>query len=196
MSRGEEKRRLRTAVLARRDTLSSADRDRLSRAIVARFLGLPEYERARCVLFFVPFRSEVRTEEAIRSALRSGRTAVVPKSDVRNRRLVLSAVENLEKDLAPGAYGIPEPRPDRLRPVEAGAVELVMMPGSAFDSRGNRIGYGGGYYDAFVDTLRPGVPLVAVAFDLQIVPEVPTEEHDRPVDVIVTETRVFRRGTG
>jgi 5-formyltetrahydrofolate cyclo-ligase len=97
------------------------------------------------------------------------------------------------RDLVPGAWGIPEPR-EGLPEVPPQEMDLVLVPGSAFDAEGDRCGYGGGFYDTYLPLTRPGTPWVALAFELQLVPAVACEPHDLPVTVIVTEERVIRPG--
>jgi 5-formyltetrahydrofolate cyclo-ligase len=94
-------------------------------------------------------------------------------------------------DLAPGAWGIPEPR-EGLPEVPPDQVDIVFVPGSAFDEDGRRCGYGGGFYDNYLPLTRPGTPWVALAFEAQVVPRIRCEAHDLPVTAIVTETRVIR----
>lgn len=91
-------------------------------------------------------------------------------------------------DLVPGYRGIREPA----RKEPASEVDAAIVPGVAFDERGGRLGYGGGFFDRFLESLDPGVPVVGVCFDAQIVEEVPREPHDRAVDLVVTERRVIR----
>ena len=93
----------------------------------------------------------------------------------------------------PGCWGIPEPR-EGLEPVPPSRIDAVVVPGAAFDLDGQRCGYGGGFYDTYLPQTRPSVPRVALAFEAQIVDDIPCEPHDLPVTAIVTETRVIRPG--
>lgn len=179
------KSKLRKQVLAARDALSPEERGDKSRKIEELLFALPEFRSARTVLFFASFRSEVETGPMIRRALASGKRLVLPK--VAGSELGLFEVRELEKDVAPGAWGIPEPR--ETRPVRLAEIDLVIVPGAAFDERGNRIGYGAGFYDK----LLPGFPgmTVALAFESQIIESIPASAHDIPVRKIVTEKRVI-----
>jgi 5-formyltetrahydrofolate cyclo-ligase len=189
------KKKLRKRVLGERDAQDPKLRALHSHDVVRRLLALDEYAGASTVLFFLSFRSEVLTEEAVRAALAQGRRVVVPVSDTARRELILYQIIDYDADLVTGAYGIPEPAPDRTTPVDAKDLDFVLVPGAVFDPACRRIGYGGGYYDGFFPRLRARVPRVAVAFDLQIVPKVPTEPHDLPVDAVVTQNRVLRLPT-
>jgi 5-formyltetrahydrofolate cyclo-ligase len=88
-------------------------------------------------------------------------------------------------------YGIPEPIIERTEDFKAENIDLVIVPGIAFDEEGSRIGYGGGFYDRFIQLLGHGVPLLSIAFELQVIPKIPSENHDLPVDKIITEKRVI-----
>jgi 5-formyltetrahydrofolate cyclo-ligase len=123
-----------------------------------------------------------------------GKRVCIPKALPKSRELIPSLLLDWGEDLDPGAYEIPEPRSGALRPIEASEIDLLIVPGVAFDLKGNRLGYGGGYYDRFFPLLRPQTPLVALAFELQIVSWVPVEEWDQQVHCIVTEERVIVTG--
>ncbi|HPU01831.1 MAG: 5-formyltetrahydrofolate cyclo-ligase [Firmicutes bacterium] len=183
------KRALRKEILARRDRLSASEIAAWSKAIARRLLELPPYREAGTIMFFLSFGSEVDTGEMIEESLARGKRVLVPKTVPEERRLIPSELLDCAKDLAPGAYGIREPRPEALRPVAPCQIDLLIVPGVAFDLKGNRLGYGGGYYDRFFNRLRPGVPLVALAFELQLVEHVPVEPWDRRVDWLLTEKR-------
>ncbi|MCX5886481.1 MAG: 5-formyltetrahydrofolate cyclo-ligase [Proteobacteria bacterium] len=189
----ERKRALRKKVLALRDALTSEERVRKSRAIKSLLFQLPEFIQAKTVMFFVSFRSEVLTEEMVREALALGKKVVVPVTDLENHCLILSELKDCDHDLVPGTYGILEPQKEKIKEVRPDELDLIVVPGSVFDEKGRRIGYGGGYYDKLLRCLQGKIPVAALAFELQIVDEVPCNpERDIPVDLIITENRVIR----
>ena len=100
---------------------------------------------------------------------------------------------DLRSDLIAGRWDIPEPRPG-LPLVDPATIDVVIVPGSAFDRAGGRMGYGGGFYDTFLTRLRPDARRIGIGFDLQVVERVPREAHDLCVDLIVTETRAIETG--
>ncbi len=179
------KEAIRKKVLEERFRLSPRDRRARSAEIERSLFVLPEYRDARLVLFFASFQSEVETHHMIRRALAEGKRVALPK--VRGKDLDLLEIANFDRDVAPGAWGIPEP--ERGTPVDVSEVGLIVVPGAVFDGRGNRIGYGGGFYDRLLK--QYGGPTVALAFDLQVVAGVPADPHDVPVQKIVTELRVL-----
>jgi 5-formyltetrahydrofolate cyclo-ligase len=128
----------------------------------------------------------------VEETLCRNKVVFVPKAVSETRKLIPSLLLDYDKDLKPGAYNIPEPQDSSLRPYDPETIDLLIVPGVAFDLSGNRLGYGGGYYDRFFELLKPKTPLVSLVFDMQICEKVPVEEWDRPVDVIVTEKRIIR----
>lgn len=185
------KRELRKNIIQLRDQLSLAEIRDKSFRIANNLYTLPEFRMARQVMFFVSFGSEVDTRDMVEVTIKAEKTALVPKAKPTTRELIPSEIRNWDNDLEPGAYDILEPKEQFLRPGKPEEISLLIVPGVAFDIKGNRLGYGGGYYDRFFPLLMPGTPLVALAFELQIVPEVPVDEWDRPVDKIITEERII-----
>lgn len=186
----ERKRAIREESHARRN--AQTNKDELSSEIVARFMALPEYAAAKTVMFYVDVRSEVRTRNDLASALSTGKRIVVPYCV--DGELELFHLEDMN-ELQVGMYKILEPKPE-LRTVQAKRVEveqldLIMVPGVAFDRRGGRMGHGKGYYDKLLEHARPDTPLVALAFECQMFPEVPVAEHDIFMDKIITEAAVY-----
>lgn len=183
---------LRRRILARRDALDPAARAERSAAIVARLASMAAFQRARSVLAYASFGSEPDTWPFLRAVLAEGRTLLLPRVDRGARRLVLHRVVDLTRDLAPGTWGIPEPLPGRCPALAVPAADVVLVPGVAFDRTGGRLGYGGGYYDRLLAAWPgPRPPLIAPAFELQLVDAVPLGPGDHRVDRVVTETRVY-----
>ena len=186
-----DKQALRKYVLDLRENLSWEEIGAKSKKIAERLFALPEYRQAATVMYFLNFGKEADTLSMVPASLAHGKRVVAPKTVHRERLLLLSEITDPALDLEPGRWGIPEPKPERLRPVPAGEVDFVIVPGVAFDEHGRRLGYGGGYYDRFFAGLREEVPLVALTFELQVVPEVPVDPWDRRVDLVLTEERVI-----
>ncbi|WP_245574381.1 5-formyltetrahydrofolate cyclo-ligase [Desulfovirgula thermocuniculi] len=188
------KSELRREVLKARSRLSPLEVAQKSELITRRVLSLGEFRRARTIMAYVDFRNEVKTGELIRASMAMGKRVAVPLTDLQHKRLIPSLLQDFPGDLAPGAWGILEPRPGSLRPLEPEELDLVIVPGVAFDEKGNRLGYGGGFYDRFLPQTRPGTVWLALAFELQICPEISPGPHDCPVHLIVTEERVIYTG--
>lgn len=176
---------LRQQILTARFKLSKAERKAKSRMIEKRLFSLPEFISARLVLFYASFRSEVETWDMIRNALSGGKRLALPK--VRGKGLALFEIKDFDRDVAPGAWGILEPQNGR--PVHKGDIDLMVVPGAVFDEKGNRLGYGAGFYDRLLAGFDG--QSVGLAFELQIVSHVPVGPLDVPVNKIVTEKRVI-----
>jgi len=168
------------------------EKDAVSERIVRRFMDLAEYEKAGTVMFYVDVRDEVRTRHALPEALASGKRIVVPYC--LNGELELFWLENMD-ELELGMYRILEPRVElrdvaakRLTPTD---LDLVMVPGVAFDRNGGRTGHGKGYYDKLLQHARKDAPLVALSFECQLFDEIPAESHDIFMDKVVTEDAVY-----
>jgi 5-formyltetrahydrofolate cyclo-ligase len=161
------------------------DRARQEAALEAIFPTLPGLEHAAVVLLYLShLPEEFETRGMIRWALRQGKTVACPRVDSTTRMLRPHQIEDLERDLAPGPFGIPEPMPDAPL-LDPRRIDWVLVPGIAFDSRGYRLGRGAGYYDRLLPTIRPEAPRLALVLGPQWVDEVPTEPHDQPVDGVV-----------
>jgi 5-formyltetrahydrofolate cyclo-ligase len=176
--------------LQARDALSHDDRECLAEAVRARALTLPELAGAGTVMLFASFRTELDTMPIAKWVLAQGKRLCLPRV-LGPRTMAAFQVRDTAADLAPGKWDIPEPR-EGLPEVPPAEMDLVFVPGSAFDEEGRRCGYGGGFYDNYLPQTRPGVPWVALAFEAQLVPAIDCEAHDLPVTAIVTEERVIR----
>jgi 5-formyltetrahydrofolate cyclo-ligase len=180
--------------MARKNRVAQKNKDFISADIVAKFTALPSYTSAKTVMWYVEAGSEVRTRHALPAALKSGKRVVVPWCVVESNTLELFLLEDAS-ELVEGAYKILEPKEELRRlprkVVKPEELDLVMVPGTAFDKRGARMGQGKGYYDRLLATARPDAPLVAIAFDCQIFEEIPVDAHDVFMDLVLTETRAI-----
>ena len=185
------KKEIRQEIIGKRKNLTNEEVFEKSHLIFNNLKTLSLYENAKSVLLYMDFNNEVKTKFILDDLIGSKRTAVIPISVPRSLNMILSQVVNPEIELARSSYGILEPKPEYIREVDAKILDLVIVPGIAFDPEGYRIGYGGGYYDYFFGNAGEGIPSVAIAFDLQLIEEAPRDSYDRPVDFIVTESRII-----
>ena len=171
--------------MAARRRIPDAIRDARSAAIADRLTELPAWRGARVIHSYVgAVEGEVGTRELVRRALAEGRTVACPRVRWSPRGLDSFAIRSLD-DLVESRRGLWEPDPRRAEPVSDAELDLVVVPGLAFDRRGWRLGFGAGLYDRFLAGVD--APRVGLAFSLQIEPSLPVEPHDEPVDWIVTE---------
>lgn len=170
--------------------LSAEFRRQASREILRRLTALDHFRRAEVLHTYVSWQEEVDTQELLRVMWQERKKVVTPKVIVSPPQLEHYLLPHFEA-LAPGAFGILEPSHERgaLPFADFKKIDLIIVPGLAFDRRGNRLGYGGGYYDRLLAEFA--APKVALAFSAQIVDAIPTEAHDQRVDMIVTEREVI-----
>lgn len=174
---------------ARKD---QTNKDEVSQQITARVIALPEYQAANCVMWYVDVRAEARTRHALPQALESGKNVVIPYCV--DGELELFHLQSMD-ELETGMYKILEPR-EELRSVDAKRIDvseldLILVPGVAFDARGGRTGHGKGYYDKLLENAKVETPLIALAFECQMFDEIPMQDHDIFMDKVVTEANVY-----
>jgi len=171
--------------------LTERQRTERTRAIESRLFDFANFLEARIVLLYVDSDCEVRTKSILRRAYDFNKIVVLPGFDAERRKMAILKVDSLDKDLQPGARGVLEPNPERCKPVPLNKVDIAIIPGQAFDEKGGRVGSGRGYYDRFIPELPATTRKVALAFEEQILPLIPTESHDRHVDIIITDKRII-----
>jgi len=185
------KKELRSVYIKRRDMLSENAVNSMSQAIANNLYNLDLYKNSKFIMSYVNFRSEVITEEIIRNSLNLGKNIGVPISIPETRELLISQLKNYDNELELGVYNILAPKKEYIRKVEPSKIDLVLVPGVAFDRKGYRIGYGGGYYDRFLSKLNDNAITIALAFSIQLIEEVPKGVYDLPIDYILTEKELI-----
>lgn len=181
---------LRREVLVRRNRLPESDRKLFSARISKKILALESYREAQTVLAYSSFGAEFATSDFIERVLADGKILGLPRVNRAERRLDLYRVDDPATQLAPGVWGIREPL-ESCQPAAHAEIDFVLVPGVAFTAQGERLGYGGGFYDRLLARLQPLAARVTAAFSVQICEDVPTDDHDQLVDLIVTEHAVF-----
>lgn len=183
----QEKENLRRSMRRLRAAIPPAERSRLADLIEEALFGVPEVRQARTILLFYSFGTEVATAGMTQRILGSGRRLLLPYLADDG---TMEATEVRPGDpLEPTSYGPREPR-TRIA-VDPKTVDLVVTPGLAFDRRGNRLGYGGGYYDRYLAHMGGTTLRVGVGFSLQLVDRVPREPGDQRIDLVVTDQGVL-----
>lgn len=188
----ELKNLLRKEILETRSCLSKEERNRKNSDICSKLLEMPEFIRAGTVMAYMEFRDEAGTEGIIAECYKRGKRVVLPVVSCTDGARELQVYE-----IGPGAgfrrnrYGISEPDPKTAKRMEETGIDLVLVPGVVFDLMKHRIGYGAGYYDRFLTRLKSGCATVGIAYELQIVKRIPAENHDIPLNMVITEQRVI-----
>lgn len=186
----EQKRTLRRRMLDLRESLSPEQVRRESLAVCERLVNHPVFKEGKTILFYFPFRKEVDVRPAMEEAWSAGKRVVLPKADPATKSLSFFSLRRGEP-LVQGSYGIPEPSGNASAKIPPGAIDLVVVPGVAFDERGYRLGYGGGYYDRFFSRHPGPFKRIGVAYSFQVVPTVCPEEHDQRLDGLITPSETL-----
>jgi 5-formyltetrahydrofolate cyclo-ligase len=184
------KKELRKDILTRRSAMTQEDVRLKSELICASLINSDPFSKARALYLYSPIRKEVETRDIFLAAKREGKRVGFPVSLPRSRDLLFFEVTDLAV-LKKGAYNIPEPPQDERKLMTPETVDCIIVPGVAFDERGYRLGYGGGYYDRLLKKSGSRVITIGLAFDLQVIPRIPTESHDSKMDNIFTESRII-----
>ncbi len=174
-----DKQALRKQIREQKRALTPEEIDAASSRLGELFAASQLYQQAKTIYGYLPYNQEVRTVPMLQRALREGKRIAVPKVYGEEMRFIY--LEDFSR-VAPGYAGIPEPMDDG--PVAEDKTALVLMPGLAFDKEGHRIGYGGGFYDKFL-AAEPEHPTLALCYEFQMRPQLPTEEFDIPVDCVL-----------
>lgn len=179
---------IRIKILALRNPLSIEEIKEKSASIKEKLFSMEVFRNSKVVFFYVSVGSEVQTHDMIKEILDKKKVAV-PMPEKANKTLSASELLNFN-ELEPGSFSILEPKKEFVRIVNPKDLDLVVVPGIAFDKKGNRIGHGRGYFDRFLENIS--VPKIALAYEMQIVDNIPADKNDVGVDFIVTEKRIIR----
>lgn len=186
MMNKEEKKDLRKIILNKRNSIDNNTKEEMDREIFNKLINLDLYKEAKNIFIYLSFGSEIDTKPIIDRALEEGKEVYIPKVYKINkemRAIRLNTFEDLEKN----SMGILEPKDD-FNFINKEKIDLIIVPGAVFDFKGNRIGYGGGYYDRFLSNIKDKRNKIVLAYNLQIVDNIEAEEHDIKVDYIITNS--------
>lgn len=190
MKKNEAKGKIRREILGKRLRLAEEEIREKSLLIKDKLFGLNQFQKAKLIMFYASFKNEVRTWEMIEEAISCGKKVGLPvlskKGDI-----TPYLVRKLSRDVSEGRFGVPEPEPDESCKVNADEIDIVIVPGVAFDRLGRRIGFGKGCYDRFLRSVKPEVFCIGLAFEMQMVENIPVEEYDEKVDMVITETNIY-----
>jgi len=190
MKNSEIKKTIRRETLRKRDSIAKNLKTEKDISILQRIIMLPEFSSAKTILFYASFRSEVDTVDLIKLSLHLEKKAVLPRVCREENILRLYEIKSIN-ELARGYMWILEPSVDEARLRKLSDIDLVLIPGAAYDLKGNRLGYGAAYYDKLLAGMERKIPVVAPAYEEQIVEKIPAEPHDIRVDKIITDKRVI-----
>ena len=179
------KQKLRVSMLSKLSKLKEVDRASKSFSIQEKLFETLEFKNAKIILFYASLKNEVETDRMIKEAQAKGKIIGLPVVFDKERDLVPFLAKDFPKNLTLGPYDIRQPKEEFSNPISLADIDLVIVPGVAFDLRGNRLGRGKGYYDRFLKTLPKDTPSIGLAFDFQIVDDLPHSSVDSPVKKII-----------
>ena len=185
-----EKKQLRKYIQNKRDNLALGLRNKKSKEIALKFLKTTDYLNSKNIFIFYPFRSEIDTTIIIKKALKESKNIILPR--VEGTLLNLYFINDVYTQLQEGSYRIMEPIPSSCTRAHVSDINLAIVPGIAFDRNLNRLGYGGGFYDKIIRNLPQNIKKIALSFDIQIVPNIPVLDHDIKIDIIITESKIYK----
>ncbi|GAB6095786.1 5-formyltetrahydrofolate cyclo-ligase [Desulfatiferula olefinivorans] len=187
----EKKREMINDIVQTIESLSDEDRQKKQAAVEERLFDFANFMEAKIALLYLRRHCEVDTVSIIKRSLKKGKKIVLPLIDRENNRTTLFKIENLKEDLKAGANGMPEPDPDRCKAVPPEQIDIAIVPGLAFDEKGGRIGIVDNFYDKFIARLPMTTRKVAIAFEEQVINQVPADSRSKYIDIIVTDKRTI-----
>lgn len=188
------KKEIREAILQEKIKFSKITAKEKSLAIFNTLKKTDFYKNANNVMVYITLENEneVSTEPIIDDLFDKGKRIFVPLTVHKTKALIVSELKDLKEDLEVGNFGVMEPKKEATRPVEPSILDLVIVPGVAFDKEGFRIGHGAGYYDRFLPGLPEKTATVSIAFDMQLIDKVPVNCYDIAVKYIITEKQFIK----
>lgn len=186
-----DKAKLRKKILNIRSNMHKEEVINKSSIIIDKLVNSEAYKNSRVVFVYMDFKNEVITSFLIKLMLSENKRVVIPYTDTTNTVIIPSELKSVEDDLALSKFGYYEPIFEKIIPVDPEEFDLVVVPGVAFDKNLNRVGFGKGYYDRILNRIRPDAEAVAIAYEFQVLDEVPCEEHDIKMDMIITEENIY-----
>jgi 5-formyltetrahydrofolate cyclo-ligase len=184
------KAQIRDEITQKLRELAQRERSRKTRAIETRLFDFANFLEAKIILFYLNNAVEVPTRQIIEQSFALNKIVVLPAFNPDKFSIRLYKVDDLDRDLRAGPRGIDEPDPNICKLVPVDRVELALIPGIAFDEKGGRIGSGEGYYDRLIPHLAVTTRKVSLAFEDQLIAQIPLESHDKYVDIIITDSRI------
>jgi 5-formyltetrahydrofolate cyclo-ligase len=181
-----KKAQIRKEIKEKLNRQSNIQRLRKSRLIKDKLFKLAAFKRAKLVMFYIAKDKEVQTRFMITAAQKIGKRIAVPTILVKKKRMIASVLKDVESETSRGPYGLRQPKRQYLRRVPEAKIDLLILPGLAFDKQGHRLGRGKGYYDKFLAGLSANTACIGLAFDFQVLRNLPFLSHDISVDNVIS----------
>ena len=182
----EEKHGIRERILTLLRKQKEADKLQKSLIILKKLFALEAFDNAKTVLFYASFDGEVETFEMMAQAKKMKKSVALPIILMREEKIIPVLIDNFVEEIEIGPYGIQQPRYDHDKMLNIQGIDAVIIPGVAYDKKKYRLGRGKGFYDRFLNDLSKETPTIGLGFDFQVIDDIPHEEHDVPVDYVIT----------
>lgn len=162
-----------------------------SQIITDKLLSMECIKKAKTVMLYLDFNNEVKTDLLINKLISLRKTVASPVTLKEERKLIPFQISNLKDGISIGAYGIREPNKESSNEIDVKDIDVLIVPAVAYDKDCYRLGYGGGFYDRFIECLKDSAITIGIAFDLQIFDSIPKEDHDAQLNYIITENNIY-----
>jgi 5-formyltetrahydrofolate cyclo-ligase len=187
----DKKRDVIHEIIEKIENFSNEDRQKKQDAVEERLFDFANFIESKVALLYLRRRSEVDTISIIKRSMDKGKKIVLPLVDREKSKTTLYKIENLKDDLRMGPNDYLEPDPDRCKPVPPDQIDIAVVPGLAFDEKGGRIGILDNFYDRFIARLPMTTRKVAIAFEEQVISQVPADSRNKFIDIIITDRRTI-----
>jgi len=190
----EDKKIIRNKILEIRKAADAGFIHEMSQKITKKIISLETFKKSGIIMAYMDFRNEVATMDLIRFCITHDKKVVLPRierSETGLKDIYAYEINDVLSDTEPGSYGIMEPVRKAENLVSPDKIDIVLVPGVAFSENRYRLGYGAGYYDRFLKKVRADCIKIGMAFEFQVLEKIPAEEHDVPLDIIITERRII-----
>lgn len=185
------KSEIRKEILNIRNNLVVNEAISKSSIIINKLINSDEYKNSTNIMVYMDFKNEVNTKVFIEEALKEGKRIIIPYTDMEKVEIIPVEIKGFN-DLVMCKFGYLEPKKEKIdNPFDVNEIDLVVVPGVVFDKKKNRVGFGKGYYDRLLTNKKPKAKAIALAFEFQVLDEVPAEEHDIKMDKIITEKGLY-----
>ena len=181
---------LRKNMLHQRKNMDMQKVNTWSTKITETIIKLPQFINSKNIMLYLSFNKEVNTYPLAAWCLDNGKSVIAPYCIQSTKQIIPFKINNLTNDLTKSTFGIMEPKHNLLEKANIENIDLIIVPGVAFDEHCNRIGFGAGYYDRFLPRKTKNTPTIGIAYDYQLIDTIPQGVYDVPLDFIITEKRI------
>ncbi len=188
-----EKKVIRKEMISLRNQMTKEQVDFLSQKIISTLAKLNIFKNSQRIMLYLSFDNEVDTFGLIEYCKELGKKIIVPFCEKEEKKILPTEIKSVEDDLIRSNFGYLEPKKELVKPVSTENIDLIIIPGLAFDKGCYRLGFGGGYYDRFLGELNFTIPTIGLIYDSQVVDMLPREDYDMQVDYVITDKRIIVR---